>query len=337
MAAFCAFARGKLTTRILPSFLYTRGYCDAVAKESYLYHPKIRPLEPEIQTLSLTKTLHMGDISSCLQETFIDPVKREAMMSKFKQNIIQTRLFNFEGDVATRDMSAMPLMQNMLRVVWSYANSFPGLLDTSLTYKPHTFAFWEREHLIQVSGRLGFLLSSKNQLKQVADSEEVQKTKEIQVDRPEIISPVFHLHSTNIEPKFEPGFYSSAPFPYPHTFIIVSEDTRWPTNQLVGQGIMFSCARLVAEAVENHKYQMGDELEKPLTAQCIVTDGIRFSFIFYQLNTLCFHDDKGVKNMAWISPGCSCIERQYLTTLKREKKLKGKEEVSTCKERSNTA
>ena len=109
-------------------------------------------------------------------------------------------------------------------------------MDTSLTYKPHTFAFWEREHLIQVSGRLGFLLSSKNQLKQVADSEEVQKTKEIQVDRPEIISPVFHLHSTNIEPKFEPGFYNSAPFPYPHTFIIVSEDTRWPTNQLVGQG-----------------------------------------------------------------------------------------------------
>lgn len=46
------------------------------------------------------------------------------MMSKFKQNIIQTRLFNFEGDVATRDMSAMPLMQNMLRVVWSYANRY---------------------------------------------------------------------------------------------------------------------------------------------------------------------------------------------------------------------
>lgn len=137
MAAFCAFARGKLTTRILPSFLYTRGYCDAVAKESYLYHPKIRPLEPEIQTLSLTKTLHMGDISSCLQGTFIDPVKREAMMSKFKQNIIQTRLFNFEGDVATRDMSAMPLMQNMLRVVWSYANRY--VRNISLFRKENLF------------------------------------------------------------------------------------------------------------------------------------------------------------------------------------------------------
>ena len=82
----------------------------------------VRPLEPEAQTLSLTKTLNMGDISSCLHDTFIDSVTREEMMGKFKQNILQTRLFNFDGEHATRDMAAMPLMQNMLRVVWSYAN-----------------------------------------------------------------------------------------------------------------------------------------------------------------------------------------------------------------------
>lgn len=59
------------------------------------------------------------------------------MMSKFKQNIIQTRLFNFEGDVATRDMSAMPLMQNMLRVVWSYANRY--VRNISLFRKENLF------------------------------------------------------------------------------------------------------------------------------------------------------------------------------------------------------
>lgn len=86
---------------------------------------------------------------------------------------------------------------------------------------------------------------------------------------------------------------------------------------------MFSCARLVAEAVENHKYQMGDELEKPLTSQCIVTDGIRLSFIFYQLNTLCFHDDKGVKNMAWISPGVFMYRKAIFDDIeKREKTQK---------------
>ncbi|KAL9965505.1 hypothetical protein ACROYT_G029311 [Oculina patagonica] len=315
-------ARGKFA-RLLPSFLHTRAYCNAVARENYLYHPKSRPLEPEVQTLNLTKTIHMGDISSCLLDSFLDPSTKEAMMSKFRQNIIQTRLINFEGEIATRDTCALPLMQNMLRVVWSYTNSFPGLLDTSLTYKPHVSAYWEREHMIQVSGYLGFLISSKNQLKQVADSEEVQKTKDIHVEKPDIISPVFHLNPTKSKAKFETGFYGNAPFPYPHTFIIVCEDTKWNTNQLVGQGIMFSCARLVAEAVEKHNYQLGDELEKPLTTQCILTDGIRLSFITYQLNTLRFSDDDGVKNMAWISPGVFMYKRAIIDDIeKREKSAK---------------
>lgn len=114
-------ACGKLS-RLLPSFLHMRGYCHALAMENYLYHPKSRPLEPEVQTLNLTKTLNMGDISSCLQDTVLDPSTREAMMSKFRQNIIQTRLINFDGEIATRDICALPLMQNMLRVVWSSTN-----------------------------------------------------------------------------------------------------------------------------------------------------------------------------------------------------------------------
>ena len=116
-----ASARGKLS-RLFPCLLHMSGYCHAAAMENYLYHPKSRPLEPEIQTLNLTKTIHMGDISSCLQNTVIDAATRESMMPKFRQNIIQTRLINFDGEIATRDMCALPLMQNMLRVVWSSTN-----------------------------------------------------------------------------------------------------------------------------------------------------------------------------------------------------------------------
>ena len=88
---------------------------------------------------------------------------------------------------------------------------------------------------------------------------------------------------------------------------------------------MFSCARLVAEAVENHNYQLGDELEKPLTMQCILTDGITLTFIGYQLNTLRFGDDEGVKNMAWISPGVFMYKKiEFDDIVKREKKPKEK-------------
>ena len=82
-------------------------------------------------------------------------------------------------------------------------------------------------------------------------------------------------------------------------------------------GIMFVCARLVAEAVQNHKYQLGDDLEKPLTTQCIITDGIRLSFINYQLNTLCFNGDEGIKNMAWISPGVFMYKKAMFDDLEK--------------------
>lgn len=115
--------------------------------------------------------------------------------------------------------------------------SFPGLLDTSLTYKPHVSAYWEREHKIQVAGHVGFLLSSKNPLEQVADRNEVIKTKEIKVEKPDIISPLFHLNtSKKTNPKIETGFYNNSPFPYPHMLIMVCEDIKHNTSQLVGQG-----------------------------------------------------------------------------------------------------
>lgn len=102
--------------------LHWKGYSIAAEIQPYVYHPQSRVLEPEKQSLYLTKTLQMGGITKCLQQTVIDRKVRKEMMEKFRESVIQTRLFNYEGEHATRDMCAMPLMQNMLRVVWSYTS-----------------------------------------------------------------------------------------------------------------------------------------------------------------------------------------------------------------------
>ena len=110
-------ARQKLS-RLLPSFLQMSGHWHADAMENYLYHPKALPLEPEVQTRpNLTKSLRMGDILSCSQDNFIVAATRKSMMLKFRQNIIQTKLNNCDGETATRDLCALPLMKNILRVV----------------------------------------------------------------------------------------------------------------------------------------------------------------------------------------------------------------------------
>ena len=45
----------------------------------------------------------------------------------------------------------------------------------------------------------------------------------------------------------------------------------------------------------------GKELRSPIPFQCISFDGEIFTFVCYQLNTLNFKDDSGIKNFAWIS------------------------------------
>lgn len=121
MATITPSARTNLS-RFLSPMLHRKGYSVAAEIQPYVYHPQSRVLEPEKQTLYLTKTLQMGGITKCLQQIAIDRKVRKEMMERFRESVIQTRLFNYEGEHATRDMCAIPLMQNMLRVVWSYTS-----------------------------------------------------------------------------------------------------------------------------------------------------------------------------------------------------------------------
>ncbi|XP_068732869.1 large ribosomal subunit protein mL37-like [Montipora capricornis] len=320
MAAFIPSTRENVS-RFLRSFLTRKGHT-AAEIQPYVYHPQSRVLEPETQSLYLTKTLQMGSISKmkCLQDNVIDRTIRREMMEKFRQNVIQTRLFNYEGEHATRDMCAIPLMQNMLRVVWSYAGSFPKLMETSLTYKPRVSVSYKRHETdLMISGNLGFLLSSKYPLEQVKEKEAIQSTEQVELQRPDIISPVFNLNKAKTAQKLDTGFFDGAPFPNPHTLVIVSTNQNWTTSDLVAQGIMFSFGRLAAEAL-NQGASLGGNLEKPLTTQCIATDGIRLSFLCYQLNTLDLENDDGIKNMVWITPGVFMYVKPLINEIPGTKK-----------------
>jgi len=107
----------------------------------------------------------------------------------------------------------------------------------SLTYKPRVSVSYERDDTnLLVSGDLGFLLSSKHQLKQIKDTEEVKNAEQVQVEKPEIISPFFNLNKTKSVQKVDTGFYDGAPFPHTHTLVIVSTNRKWSTSDLVAQG-----------------------------------------------------------------------------------------------------
>lgn len=43
----------------------------------------------------------------------------------------------------------------------------------------------------------------------------------------------------------------------------------------------------------------GQHLSKPLTTQCVISNGKEVVLMQYQLNTLSLQDDHGIKNFAW--------------------------------------
>lgn len=72
---------------------------------------------------------------------------------------------------------------------------------------------------------------------------------------------------------------------------------------------MFTFGRLLAQATTINGYKFGEVLENPMSAQCIVSDGFRLTFIGVQLNTLEFATDEGIKNIAWVLPGNQMYEK----------------------------
>ena len=113
-------------------------------------------------------------------------------------------------------------------------------METSLTYKPRISVSYKRHNTdLMISGNLGFLLSSKYPLKEVKDYNATQSTQKQQLDKPDVISPVFNLNKAKTGQKLDIGFFDGAPFPFPHTLVIVSTKQKWTTSDLVAQGKEF--------------------------------------------------------------------------------------------------
>ena len=151
----------------------------------------------------------------------------------------------------------------MLSIIIVLYFRLPRLLETSLTYKPRVSVSYKRdENNLMVSGNLGFLLSSKYPLKQVMDMKAIKETEQNEVEKPEIISPVFNLNKAKTTQKLDTGFYDGAPFPHPHTLVIVSKNQKWTTSDLVAQGKVTIFIRLIAH-LEKAPTLKAQKLKRP--------------------------------------------------------------------------
>ncbi|KAK3755167.1 hypothetical protein QZH41_010690, partial [Actinostola sp. cb2023] len=168
---------------------------------------------------------------------------------------------------------------------------------------------------------LGFCCQQKQPLVTFASESEVKDTEYHSLSSLDLIAPVFDLQQVASNARTDTGFYAGSPYPHAHTLVIVNTENNWSVKDRCAQGLMFTFGRLVAQATNHHGYKIGEALKQPLSAQCVISDGFRLSFIFFQLNTLEFCSDEGTKNMAWILPGVQMYSKAWLENAVCEAKV----------------
>ena len=156
-----------------------------------------------------------------------------------------------------------------------------------------------------VQGRPGTLLFSKRRFPRLFNQETVKASVSHNIPSSPIegVTVFSDLETQYVYEHTMAGFYPQQGYPYCHTLIIPEQYDESEEAQLIQKCIVYLFGSLAAQAVEKHGQDIiGKELPEPECAQGIVTDGSRFSFVWYQLNTLDLSTVmRGVKNLASVS------------------------------------
>lgn len=273
---------------------------------AYVFHPNTETMEADLQMLQWTKSQQVDSPPNCLEE-LRNSLDLEVFQNLITKNIIVARCFETQEPYPPPTYS-LGLLQNITKTILLQAHRFPQLHNLHIAFNPHIAATWKHgENAMAVRGRPGTFLTSKERLSQFYDRDMIEQTREHKFELLEApLSPYIDLKQYSIKNEYSSGFTKQRSFPYFHTLFVINNKGT-PEVQLVQRGIMYTFGRLLLQAVERHGTEIiGMELPEPECAQCIVTTGKRFSFIWFQLNTLDMADvnDGGIKNLVHIErPG----------------------------------
>lgn len=304
---------------------------------AYVFHPNIETTEADKQMMMWTKSVSVVDppaaFSKVMEEVDLEPIGRIMQTTVLASRLYEKREIrkknkNNPKDVTRGTHSNFPfsLLQNQFKNVMGFAKDYPQLWHLNPAPELRVSASWQvLDEMLSVHGKPGMFLNSKRPMPHFYNQETVEKTKTIPMDSLGPIPIFSDLKKYLIEETACTGLYPHKSFfPHFHTLMVadngeyVAPPSRGlPEVQLLLRGLLFTFGRLLAQAVAKHGPQvLGSVLPEPECAQSIMTDGNRFSFLWYQLNTLDMSDlENGVKNIVCIQqPG------QMFGTIEEERK-----------------
>lgn len=298
---------------------------------SYVFHPKIQTTEADKQMLLWTKSIPIqippAAFSSLLEEVDLEPMRRIMQTTFLVSRVYEKRAVKRKSKKKPLDLTKgthenypMSLLQNQFKNVMGFAKHYPQLRNLNPAFETPVSASWKVQgKVLSVHGKPGIYLNSKQPMSLFYERELVEQANSIPVNSLGPISPFTDLNKYLVKETACTGLFpDKSTYPHFHTLLIVDNgdyipppSKGLPEIQLIQKGVLFTFSRLLAQAVSKHGNEiMGKVLPEPECAQCIVTNGDCFSFIWYQLNTLDMDDlEAGVKNLVHIHrPGDTFIK-----------------------------
>lgn len=289
---------------------------------AYVFHPKIQTTEADKQMYIWTKSIPIQipptAFSTLMSEVDLEPMRRIMETTVLVSRVYEKREVKKKSKKKPLDLTKgthenfpLSLVQNQFKNVMGFAKHYPQLYNLNPASDTPVSASWKiRDQVLSVHGKPGIYLNSKKPMPLFYGQDLIDQTKSLPVDTLGPISPFTDLNKYLIKETACTGLFPEKSF-YPnfHTLLVVDNgdyipppSQGMPRIQLIQKGLLFTFCRLLAQAVSKHgEGIMGQVLPQPECAQCIVTDGNTFSFIWFQLNTLDMADlETGVKNLAYV-------------------------------------
>ncbi|XP_013389235.1 39S ribosomal protein L37, mitochondrial [Lingula anatina] len=202
----------------------------------------------------------------------------------------------------TMGLMMRTLVENLIRLCDMIAvEEYPQVLtERRHTHDHVTWTHFNTQGVpIHVLAHSDHMISSNKPLPLFADEAMIDSSKAIVLPDFYPMSPLIDvkLHNVWREDTCN-GWTPEYQFPHVHNFVFLNNDT-WPNDRRNARAIMFCLAHCLTQA----KKLYGEDvkvLPKPISVNCTHTNGIVFHFVNFQLNTLDFENQEGVKNIAWI-------------------------------------
>lgn len=324
---------GRLGGQLVTSSRWLQARFQQALTPAYVFHPNITTVEADKQMFMWTKSIQKvrppNAFITFMEEVDMGPMKNIMQTTILVSRVYEKREVKRKSKRQPKDLTKgthenfpVSLLQNQFKNVIGFAKRYPQLHNLHPSPEASVSATWDvLDSALSVHGIPGTFYNSCKPMSTFYSPEEVQKSVDTRVSSLGPIPPFKDLRKYLVKGKACTGLFPEKPHYHHFHTLLISDNgdykpppsMSWPEIQLIQKGLLFTFSRLLAQAVSKHGDGiLGNVLPEPECGQCMMTDGNRFSFLWYQLNTLDMKElDTGVKNMV-------CIERPGKTFAKVE-------------------